>query len=250
MKKILIGKTFGEAYTLTFTNLGLFARVAAVPFLLILAMNLAVLIFAPAKPSGWIGIAQNILTIIIEVPLLTSWHRFSLLARGQALPTMGFLFSFREIRFFGYLLLMSMSFMVPLIVVGAAGQKAGPAIAFLFFLLAIAVLWMWGRLGLVFPAAAVGDQVRLADSWRLTQGNGWRMFWLLILISLPFAGATIALAMMFGTIAFAAKDTSIFALMSIPMVFLAILSAGIYASTLSVVYRELADYDPAGFTPA
>ena len=39
MRKVLIGTTFGQAYTLTFGNLGLFARVAAVPFLLIVAIS-------------------------------------------------------------------------------------------------------------------------------------------------------------------------------------------------------------------
>jgi hypothetical protein len=250
MKKISIGSIFGEAYGLTFGNLGLFARVAIVPFLLILAMNLAVLLFASPKPAGWIGIAQNILTIIIEVPLLTSWHRFALLPRNQSLPTLGFAFTLREIRFFGYLLLMSMSFTVPLFVIGAAGQGAGLAAGLLFLVLAIGVLLLWARVGLVFPASAVGDPVRLADSWRITEGNGWRIFWLMVLISLPFAGATLLIAMVFGTIAFMTKDMSIYPLMSIPMVFLAVLSAGIYASTLSVVYRELAGYDPARFTPA
>lgn len=249
MRKLSIGATFGQAYSLTFGNLGLFARVAAVPFGLILAMNLALILFAN-PPKDWMVIAQNILTIIIEVPLLTSWHRFALLPRSQALPTMGFVFTPREVRFFGYLLLISATFMLPLMAVGAAGPRLSPGVAFAFFLVMVVLLLLWARLGLVFPAAAVGDRVRLVDSWQLSRGNGWRIFWLLILISLPFFGATLVVATIVSGIVMATKDTSAFGILSIPMLFLTILFAGIYSATLSIVYRDLADYDPATFTPA
>ncbi len=263
MRKILIGATFGQAYGLTFGNLGLFARVAAIPFLLIVAMNLAVAFFAQPKPPGWVPIAEQVLSFIIQVPLLTSWHRFVLLPRERALPTMGFNFTVREIRFSGYLLMMTMSLSIPLLFVSAAGQNVGAAAqnvgaatqnvgaAVLFFLvLVIVLILVWSRLCLVFPASAVGDPVRLADSWRITKGNGWRIFWLTILLGLPFVGMMMGVGMILGSIVLATKNPSALAYMSIPMTILAIGFAGVSAAAQSVVYRDLTDYDPATFEPA
>jgi hypothetical protein len=250
MHKISIGAIFSEAYRLTFSNLGLFARTAAMPFALIMAMTIAVILFADPKADVWVAPAQEILTFIIEVPLLTSWHRFTLLPRNQALPTMGFTFTLREVRFFGYLLLMTLSFSIPFIVFGATAPAVGSAAVLFFFAAVVAVLLLWARLGLVFPAAAVGDPVKLADSWQITQGNGWRIFWLMILVSLPFAAVMLALIMVFASIATAARDAATFGYMTVPMVFVAIMFAGISAATQAIVYRELTGYDPARFKPA
>jgi hypothetical protein len=250
MNKISIGAIFGESYGLTFGNLGLFARVAAIPFALIMAMSLAVLFFAPPRPPGWMTTAQEILTFIIQVPLLTSWHRFTLLPRSQALPTMGFVFTLREVRFFGYLLLMTLSFSLPFFLLAAAVPMFGSGAAVVFFMAVVAVLLLWARLGLVFPACAVGDPVRLADSWQRTLGNGWRIFWLMILVSLPFAGVMLTLFMIFGSIVAATQNQATLGYMAIPMVFVAIMFAGISASTQAIVYREIVGYDPSRFRPA
>lgn len=249
MRKILIGATFGQAYGLTFGNLGLFARVAAIPFLLIVAMNLAVAFFAQPKPPGWVPVAEQVLSFIIQVPLLTSWHRFVLLPRERALPTMGFNFTVREIRFSGYLLMMTMSLSIPLLFVSAAGKNVGAA-ALLFLVLVIVLMLVWSRLCLVFPASAVGDPVRLADSWRITKGNGWRIFWLTILLGLPFAGVMMGVGMVLGSIVLATKNPSALAYMGIPMTIVAIGFAGVSAAAQSIVYRDLTDYDPATFEPA
>lgn len=246
MRKLSIGATFGQAYSLTFGNLGLFARVAAVPFGLILAMNLALILFAN-PPKDWMVIAQNILTIIIQVPIFTSWHRFTLLPRSQAVPTMGFTFTLREVRFFGYLLAMSLSIATPSLLLIAAGQQGNRLVA---LLLLVVVLLVWARLILVFPAAAVGDRVHLRDSWRLTQGNGWRIFWLQILVSLPLGAVMLILLMIFASIVVATRDPTFVNYSSIPMVFVFVILVGINASTQAIVYRDLADYDPATFTPA
>lgn len=249
MRKIQIGKIFGQAYGLTFTNLGLFARVATVPFLLIVAMNLAVVFFARPTPPGWVSIAQEILSFIIQVPLLTSWHRFVLLPRNHALPTMGFNFTLREVRFFGYLVLMTLSFGAAFLFLGAAGRNVGVA-AFLVLILLVVLLLLWARLCLVFPAAAVGAPVRLADSWGITRGNGWRIFWLTILISLPFAGVTLVMGMILAAIIASTKDQTVFAYFAVPMTILSMTFAGISAAAQSIVFRDLTDYDPATFEPA
>lgn len=49
-----------------------------------------------------------------------------------------------------------------------------------------AVFWFFGRSSMILPAAAVDEALTLGASWSLTSGNGWRLLWIIVLVSSPF----------------------------------------------------------------
>lgn len=57
------------------------------------------------------------------------------------------------------------------------------AVGFMLATLLLAILV--GRCSLIFPAVAVGARLSLAQSWRLTRGNTFRIFWGSLLTLLP-----------------------------------------------------------------
>lgn len=48
-------------------------------------------------------------------------------------------------------------------------------------------LYVLGRVGLVFPATAIDKKVSLKWSWIITRGNGFNMFVIVSLFSIPFS---------------------------------------------------------------
>lgn len=56
-----------------------------------------------------------------------------------------------------------------------------------FFLIFLVALFLWIKVGLAFPAAAMGYRYVFSLSWRLTDGNLLRLFAALLLVHLPFA---------------------------------------------------------------
>jgi hypothetical protein len=69
------------------------------------------------------------------------------------------------------------------------------------FLLYLAVIVMFLRLSLLFPARAVGDTgLTFKEAWRRTRGNTWRMFWGIAACTLP--------PLLVGQIAFVGLFTS------------------------------------------
>lgn len=54
-----------------------------------------------------------------------------------------------------------------------------------FMLTTLLLVFLVGRCSLIFPAVAVGAPLSLAQSWRLTRGNTFRIFWGSLLTLLP-----------------------------------------------------------------
>ncbi len=74
----------------------------------------------------------------------------------------------------------------------------------LFYLSLIPTLYILARLFLLLPAAAIGNRLKPAEAWHLTNGNGWRLAvvlggfpWLLVVVrdqALPPNGPPVAFA--------------------------------------------------------
>src|SRR3546814_52985 len=117
---------------------------------------------------------------------------------------------------------------------------AGIAPLVLFALMVVVGL-VYGRVLLIFPAAAVDDPLDFRESFALTRGNSWRMFGIAILPPLPLmiAGALVV-SLLFG-LASATVGPAISALLILTLAEQAFAFAGIAVgvSALSAVYGEL-----------
>lgn len=102
------------------------------------------------------------------------------------------------------------------------------------------------RFAMVLPAAAVGDDLTLQDSWKLTQGNGLALLSLAILILFGIIAAMVTVfipvSLVFSLLAFISPGllTMMF-LMQLVLCSLFMMGAGVWVTALSLAYRQLSD---------
>lgn len=94
-------------------------------------------------------------------------------------------------------------------VAGAAGVASGGTLPLPFmiamYLLLIPLLYLAGRFSLYLCSPAFGERLGLGQSWQLTRGNGWRLFFVLFFLHAPFAFLIFVLDQtlpMIGTLAY------------------------------------------------
>lgn len=193
--QLSFGALVGAAHAAVFGNFRRFARLAAVPFLL------AVLLMAASIPAALMLPAADLLFMVLDVV------PYALLgiALNRALLTgeaAGFLppepLGRRTWTYVGYTLLLSLALIVPLAIAVFAGMGAATSlgisagrIVLPALVLSVALLYALTRLSLTFPALSVDQRLGLAGSWRLTRGNGMKLFgaFVAILVATLLAGA-------------------------------------------------------------
>ncbi len=81
---------------------------------------------------------------------------------------------------------------------------AGIMLALGFILLIVPGLYLVGRLALIAPAVADrrirNPMAAIGESWRLTQGNAWSIFFFLFLVALVFGIASVILGSLVGLV--------------------------------------------------
>ena len=199
--------SIGLAYATVFRNFAGLLLISALPLIMIAAITVLPGLMLPAEwcdsgSDGKIRVAPLLVSGAVSLLYLpfasmiaVAWHNFVL--RGTPLMLRFDLFRDRELR--GYLLL------------GAAFELVGQAVTLAFTLLIdqtvsqgssslwISALFTWilfaasvfitVRLSPLFPAVAVGSGVTVAQTWRATRGNFWRLFWGGVLATGPMAVA-------------------------------------------------------------
>lgn len=221
------------AFQFVFSRAADFVRVLALPFLVLLASTFADRFSLPVV----VELATALLRVLIGVLMAVTVHRFTLLGRSSV-PRFGVLMPRRrEWRFFLWVLLglLSANAFILLVTEGArpVGQfsvAAGLAIAFAAVL---PLMYVFARMSLVLPATALNRRASLRWSWAMTEGNGWRVASLVIivpaLVHLPFLFAAVWVANSWAggfTVRLAYEA------LTIPLVVAQIV-------LLSLVYREL-----------
>jgi hypothetical protein len=203
-----------------FGNLGSAARITlpllALPYLIFLGTN-ADLVSQMAQPIDP-GAAQlptpdvNILGIVLTVVTgligwlwaAVSWHRFVLL---EEYPS-GLLPTFRGDRLISYLgasliiglivLLASMIMGLGIGLVTAILQNM--AIAFILGVgLVFGISWIAARVGLILPSAAIGERLRVGESWSATAPVSSQIILPIIVIALVSTVVGQAVVLIFGT---------------------------------------------------
>ena len=172
------------------------------PALFVLGIRLSQLAYVLSE-EGSGDMLISILLSLVELPFYvmfaTICHRTVLLGSDSLANRWGIFWSIRETKFLGWLLLLSVVYAAvwtPLY----GGLYVIPAahLATLDFHLSYGLMWMStvlliaavpatylnGRLGLVLPAAAVGNRFNPIRSWRSTAANGRAIFLALLILLL------------------------------------------------------------------
>jgi len=195
------------AYAIVFRNFAGLLRVSVLPLIMIAAITVLPPLVLPAEWTGsgsdgrirltpaLVDSAVSLLYLPFASMIAVAWHNFVL--RGTPLSLRFDFLQDRELR--GYLAL------------GAAFELVSQVVIFAFALLIdqtvshgrsslwISALCTWIlfavsvfvtiRLSPLFPAVAVSGGVTLAQAWRATRGNFWRLFWGGVLATGPMAVA-------------------------------------------------------------
>ncbi|MCK7612340.1 hypothetical protein [Roseibium sediminicola] len=135
--------------------------------------------------------------ILAAASIAVAWHRFAML--GERPPALFARFGGLEARFLWkmvQLMLIAIVVVVPVIVVFSVVGGALPlpvAMSGLFAVLLFLVLPHLMRLNLVLPATALERPLGFQEAHRISKGLGWRMLWAVIVLSLPFSLAGLAI---------------------------------------------------------
>ena len=248
-----VGKVVYGAFMLPWLERESFARALALPVFLLCSLTLC---------SHYLkGLAPYPLLVVLFIAywLVFVWfavtcHRLVLLDPARIAKRWQLRWSLRETRFLGWLIglaLISLMVIWPLTtilgtVVLNVGNFSGDVrlnpstelrpgwLRWTLWASYAAALYVFGRLCVVFPATALDRKVNLQWAWRLTRGNGSRLF--AVVAVLP--------SLMSFLLDFAYRDdaTTVEA-MAITFVGIALLPVEIAAVSLS--YRELSTDEPS-----
>ncbi|MBM3600715.1 MAG: hypothetical protein FJX35_21145 [Alphaproteobacteria bacterium] len=168
-----------EAYAVLLDNIPAFTRRAAVPFVLLLPIQLIDYMRQESGFSDPLGIALGLglLALACHTSFMVSWHRFVLL--GPRASDTGIRFGRRELRFLvtslaplalaGVLLLPLGIAIYPLHAGGTVSDGViGPAFTIIFVGL---LVWSFSRFLPAFPSLAVDRALGLRHAWRMTKSH-------------------------------------------------------------------------------
>ena len=191
--KLEVGKVILGAFLVPWWNRRAFARGLAIPLVALVTVALSWYYGAEYLPehSNWVLLfVYGFLFVLFAV----TCHRLVLLD-PQSIASMPLArWSWRESRFFLWLcivwllatvvVMVAMSAIMSVFFSMAATPPDQAATEWAFFAARFPALYFFARLCLVFPATAVDRKVNLKWAWRMTKGNGWRLF--LVIAVLPW----------------------------------------------------------------
>ncbi|HEX4534633.1 MAG TPA: hypothetical protein VH000_10410 [Rhizomicrobium sp.] len=211
--KIPVGQSIRYAYTFTFGHLGAIIGLIWVPMLIVsigsffsfsyytssLSAALAQGTPETAGQAAGLMLGWTVVGLGLTSMMYASVAELALgLRKGS--PLYHFAFGANEMRVFGGLaalmgvmILFVLGYLLAVGLVSAAGTAAGggnPVVALIVAVLALAgylaIIYAMVRLSfLLIPATVAENAVSLARSWKLTQGNFWRIFAIGICTLLP-----------------------------------------------------------------
>jgi hypothetical protein len=164
----------GRAYRAVFDRLQFVAEIALLPYLIVLA-TILVLLLMPGGIFGHVlaGLIYAIAFLLFGAVYIVRWHRFVLLGEtvSDGLIPLGWTefiiagVKLGAIVFAGWLVLVLVAALPPHILTIPLSGIGG-----------VALTLMAMRVALIFPAAAIGRSVGLQTAWGWIEGNFWRLF--------------------------------------------------------------------------
>lgn len=276
IRKLRIGATFVEAYSLVFSQLGLAIKAAAVPYLI--SMALAVIsLKAQSNPNPGVILLVVILGFFPYTLFGVAWHRLTLLGPRVSPPSAAPSWNRRHWRFLGYGfavtaigygLMIGVSLLIALLAIPLGGSDMsmdGSSLPIIFIFAGVGAggvgfLYLMMRYSFVFPAVAVDEAYGLGNTWIHTRGQGFRLMGLMILTSLPMVVVSWILGMILGLFLAGGMNMMTAAMMGgfveenfiALLIFHAItnlpnyLLMAVMVSSISIAFRNCTGWVPAG----
>ncbi|MEM7123973.1 MAG: hypothetical protein AAF563_22040 [Pseudomonadota bacterium] len=283
MDKVQIGRTAIEGLRLFFGRFGTACRIAWVPLVILIIAQIGyVLLITPAMEAfgatfyyqnvepeddlavveaileaggelfsqiGWQVLAFVLISAAAYMMLVVAWLRFGLL--GDKLDgRIGLLrLGGREIKtFFAYILwaLLWLIMIGVTVLIGVGFAQISPWLSAVAVVPMAIVMILWTtRLLLVFPSIALDQGMRWGMAWRMTKGNGWRLFTAFGLATLLVFAVSLVPSVIVALLAFAVgfADTAAFSVIdlvgAIVQQITGVFSAMVLLGSLAEAYRQL-----------
>ena len=221
--KIRIWQMVAESYGFLLAHPGALFRVGWLPLLLLYGINLALGGFDPWPQSQDVSallpllglLTANVLAqSLVAAAVLVAWHRVVLLGETAVPGLFALHAGFREIKYLGTWLLLSLLFMLVLVLtcllivalgfgamlgakamLGATSSVSGGGLGQPAQFIVLQVLSLIGalliatyattRLSLILPALATDRRRSFGAAWQLSSGSGWRLVAASLLVMLP-----------------------------------------------------------------
>lgn len=186
--------TLGKAIRYTLTNIVVMIQVSWLWVAILLAAT-AIVVLQPAPDlpgsADWLwAVVLVVLYLVAMYAIAVAWHRRLLLGEQPGWFTVSL--GWRELGYLGYVVAITAisgsGIGLGMLASLATGIAPAPAIAAGGFVMILIL----GRLHLVLPGSAVSDRrMSLAQSFRLTAGNTWRIAGGFLLIALLNGGVNL-----------------------------------------------------------
>ena len=196
-RRLPVWSTVLACYAAVFGNFSQLIRIAW--FLLLIMVPVYALAYwlswpwsagTGAEGGGVVGQLLNWLPSLVELPFLASiavaWHRL-LLRQERFDGPVYFRFDATVWRYTALSLALLVAFGAPFLYSLSPDPtplEVGIVLGVFLGALAMALL-VFPRLSIALPAIALGEQLTLAQAWRLSRGNSWRLCMATVLCALP-----------------------------------------------------------------
>lgn len=178
-----------------------------------------------------------------------AWHRVYLQPSLSVSVREAYQWTWRQMRFLlTYIKIALMMIAIVLIpmtlsgLFGAIGSPAGAFFAFVSVPAFIGAFWVYARMSILLPAVAVDRPMTIKQAFELTQGNGWRLFWIVLLVTMPVS--FVSQIIVFGMSSLAvgldvATTLTATLLIGLVSVYFGFFGIAVLVSALSISYAKL-----------
>ncbi len=200
----------------------------------------------------WLWLAPMIVFAIVFSMYSVAWHRLYLVPEEQASARAAYRWGGRQWRFlFNYVkvfLVMIPPFIVAEIVILGIAVAAAAAFIISQILLWLILGWFYARFSMLFPSTAADAHMTLREGWRITEGNGWRLLWIIVFVALPVGIVTWPVnsavsVLLFETGAISSLTANL--LTALLGQFFGFIGIAVGVSALSISYKRLVDAQDA-----
>lgn len=207
-----------------------------------IAMSLLEVASAADRPSFVMSVGLSLTYMLVSALFAVTCHRIVLLGESDLPNRIGLYLDRRVVHYLLYSIAIGLVFglgylfvflaSMPFVGMGSTGAPAGFVFGATLWMAALILFGYFGvRLSMVLPDRAIGRSRPWDELFRMSRGNGWRLF---VAVVIPPV-----LAALLGILLHPILDASRGLSVAIPNTLLVLVSAGVGVMAVSCAYREL-----------
>lgn len=240
--KLDILNTVSEAYGGSWRHLGEMVRLIWFPGLLYLIFSIASA-FVNTESQFFLALALEAASFFLWPVIAVVWHRFILLGDVSS-SAVHFSFGRREALFLLVsvilFFLLAPGIMIAMSAALLPESSAAPLLSFFGLLLLLVAIYLFVRLTLLLPAAAIDAPLDPRLVLERTRGNFWRLMAVFLAVALPL----VVFAILFGGLLQGGPLLQVLAVIGLALI--SIFFAVVNVAALSIAYRELVGRSDSG----